>query len=116
MLEKIGDSLSGLREGWNRDRAIRTHGLFSVVAVIALFAARPALAWMLSIVILLVAGLAAELINGAIEVLLDRVHPDSDPAIGAAKDMSSAAAFVINAAAAIVLLCAVAHSFSRAHF
>jgi diacylglycerol kinase (ATP) len=60
----------------------------------------------LAFVVLLVTGLAAELINDAVESLLDRLHPDNDPAIGAAKDMASAAAFVINAAAAALLVCA----------
>ena len=104
--EKIADSLSGLRKGWVHDRAIRTHAIFSAIGLIALAIARPPIAWVLAFVVLLVVGLAAELINDAVETLLDRLHPDSDPAIGAAKDMSSAAAFAINAAAAAVLVCA----------
>jgi diacylglycerol kinase (ATP) len=106
MSEKIGDSLSGLKKGWLHDRAIRSHALFSVVGLIALLVLRPPVAWVLGFVVLLVVGLATELINDALEKLLDRLHPDSDPAIGAAKDMASAAAFVVNAAAAAVLVCA----------
>lgn len=115
MWEKIGDSLSGLRRGWCHDRAIRNHVLFSGIALIALIAARPPVAWVLSCLVLLVAGLAAELVNGAIEALLDRLHPDLHPSIGAAKDMSSAAAFVINVAAAVILLCAIAVALAPAH-
>ena len=103
---KIADSLSGLRKGWVHDRAIRTHAIFSAAGLAALAIARPSAAWVLAFVVLLVTGLAAELINDAVESLLDRLHPDSDPAIGAAKDMASAAAFVINAAAAALLVCA----------
>ena len=106
ILAKIADSLSGLRKGWDHDPAIRTHAIFSAVGLIALAIARPPIAWVLAFVVLLVAGLAAELINDAVEALLDRLHPESDATIGAAKDMSSAAAFAINAVAAAVLVCA----------
>lgn len=106
MREKVGDSLSGLKKGWLHDRAIRTHALFAVIGLIALGIARPSIAWVLAFVVLLVVGLATELINDAVETLLDRLHPDRDPAIGAAKDMSSAAALAINAAAVAVLVCA----------
>lgn len=104
LTRKIGDSLSGLKEGWRHDRAIPLHAICSAAALIVLFVARPPVAWVLAFVVLLVAGLAAELINDAVEKLLDRLHPDRDPAIGAAKDMTSAAAFVINAAAAGVFV------------
>jgi diacylglycerol kinase (ATP) len=104
--DKIGDSLSGLMRGWRHDRAIRTHAIFSAIGLIALAIARPPVAWILAFVVLLVVGLAAELINDAVETLLDRLHPDTDPAIGAAKDMASSAPFAINAAAAVVLVCA----------
>jgi diacylglycerol kinase (ATP) len=98
--------LSGLAQGWRQDRAIRTQLLFFAIAAVALLIARPPVAWVLTTLALLVIGLAAELLNGAVETLLDRLHPDTDRAIGAAKDMASAAAFVINGAAAVVLVCA----------
>ena len=107
MLRRARDSLSGLREGWSRDRAFRSHIAFSIVALVTLVILRPATPWVLACVVLLAIGMAAELINGAVEALLDRLHPETHSAIGAAKDMSSAAAFVINAAAVLVLLGAV---------
>ena len=39
--------------------------------------------------------LAAELLNSAIEALADRISPGHDPAIGHAKDMGSAAVFLL---------------------
>ena len=110
MLRRARDSLSGLREGWSRDRAFRSHVAFSALALATLVVVQPPTPWVLACVVLLAIGLAAELINGAVEALLDRLHPETHSAIGAAKDMSSAAAFVINAAAVLVLLGAVLSS------
>ena len=69
--------------------------------------------WALASLILVSFGLAIELIKGAIEALLDLLHPAADPSLGTAKDMSSAAAFVINAVSGAVLICAVGISFAR---
>jgi diacylglycerol kinase len=51
-------------------------------------------------------GLAAELMNGAIEAALDYPHPGASADIGAAKDMSSAATLVIDLAAVVVFVLA----------
>lgn len=105
------DSCRGLSEGVRRDRSVRTHLLFAAFAVAALIWLRPALAWSLTVAVLLVLGLVVELLNGALEVLLDRLHPDQDPEIGAAKDMASAAALVINGAAVIATAGALLSAF-----
>jgi len=81
---------------------MRTHFVLSALAIIGLAWVQPVLAWTLAVALLLVLGLAAELINGALEASLDRLHPGHDPEIGAAKDMASAALLVINGAAAVV--------------
>ena len=98
---RAADSCRGLSEGVRRDRSVRTHLLFAAFATAALAWLKPALAWWLTVAVLLVLGLVIELINGALEVLLDRLHPDQDREIGAAKDMASAAAMVINCAAVL---------------
>jgi diacylglycerol kinase (ATP) len=97
--ERAADSVRGLTEGVRRDRSVRTHLLFAALAVTALAWLQPALAWSLAVAVLLVLGLVVELLNGALEVLLDRLHPQEDAEIGAAKDLASAAAMVINCAA-----------------
>jgi diacylglycerol kinase (ATP) len=106
MVAKVRDSLNGLREAWCNDSAVRHQLIFTGIAVTALLLAQPPVAWSLSCLILLVIGLVAEFINGAIEALLDRLHPLPHPAVRAAKDMASAAAFIVNVVASVVLLAA----------
>jgi diacylglycerol kinase len=83
---------------------MRTHIILSLAAIAGLAWMRPALTWTLSVAMLLVLGLAAELFNGALEAALDRLHPGEDAEIGAAKDMASAALLVINVAALVVFV------------
>jgi diacylglycerol kinase (ATP) len=104
LVQRMTDGLRGIREGWKRDRAMRTHVLLSTVGIAVLLAVGPPTAWMLALVVLIAAGLAAELFNSALEAALDKLHPDLDTEIGAAKEMASAAAAVINLSTVAVFL------------
>lgn len=104
---RLKDGLRGVREGWKRDQAMRTHALLSAGALVALLLIRPPVSWTLAVVVLIVAGVAAELVNSALEAALDKLHPDLDATIGAAKEMASGAAAVINLAAVALFLGAI---------
>lgn len=107
LIQRMADGLRGIREGWKQDQAMRTHVLLSAVGIAVLLVIQPPAAWTLVVVVLVVAGLAAELMNSALEAALDKLHPDVDPAIGAAKEMASAAAAVINLSAVALFLGAI---------
>ena len=112
MFQCLRDSFAGIREGWRRDIAIRRQLAFTGAAVIILLAVGAPFGWTVASLALLMIGLAAELLNAAVEALLDRLHPGWDSAIGAAKDMASAAAFLVNTAAVVTTLCAVVVSLA----
>ena len=105
---RFRNGLAGLAQGWKRERSLRTQLILSAVAVLVLVAIDARFEWLLAVIALLSLALAAELVNAAVEALLDRVHPDHDAEIGAAKDMSSAAVLVVNLAAGAAFLVAVA--------
>jgi diacylglycerol kinase (ATP) len=102
--QRMADGLQGIGEGWTRDQALRTHVPLSAAGIVALLVIRPPVAWTLAVVVLVVAGLAAELMNSALEAALDKLHPDRNQEIGAAKEMASAAAAVINLSAVALFL------------
>jgi diacylglycerol kinase (ATP) len=96
---RLRDGLAGLFEGCSRERAVRTQMILAGAGLVVLVVFSAELTWLLAYVVLAVLGLAAELLNGAIEAALDRLHPAASADIGAAKDMSSAAPLVIDVAA-----------------
>ena len=97
---RVRDGLVGLGQGWRRERSIRLHVLLAAPGIALVLLSKPELPWLLAFLALLVLGLGIELINASLEALLDRLHPAHDTEIGAAKDMGSAAALVVNVAAA----------------
>ena len=97
---RIRDGVAGLVQGWRRERSIRLQLLLTVPGLAFLLLMKPKLPWLLAFLVLLVLSLAIELINASLEALLDRLHPAHDTEIGAAKDLGSAAAHVVNVPAA----------------
>ena len=107
LVQRFADGLRGIRKAWKRDQALRTHLFLSFAGLVVLLVVGPPIAWTLAVVVLIVAGMAAELVNSALEAALDKLHPDLDPTIGTAKEMASAAAAVINLAAVALFLGAI---------
>lgn len=88
-------SLKGLRAGWRHEASFRLELYLAVVLV-------PLGLWLGQggVEKLLLAGtpllvLSAELLNSAIEAVVDKVSPEYDELAGRAKDMGSAAVFLL---------------------
>jgi diacylglycerol kinase (ATP) len=104
--DRLVDGLRGFALGWRRERSFRTQLILLAVGGALLVAAGVSPAWLLAFGVIAALALAAELVNAALEAMLDRLHPDHHDEIGAAKDMSSAAVLVINLAAAVTFVAA----------
>lgn len=98
------NSLRGLRQAWRRERSWREQVGLSLVALVllALVGAEP-VEWLV-VVVVLGAGLGVETMNAAVEALADKLHPERDAEIGAAKDIAAGAAFIVNCTAGGVTL------------
>jgi len=93
LIDATGYSISGIRAAFSAEAAFRQE-LMLVVALLAasFWLARSTLEWLLLIVPLLVL-LIVELLNSAIESVVDRVGDEFHELSGRAKDMGSAAVF-----------------------
>ena len=102
------NSLRGLIDGVRTEAAIREEVIVFVLGVpIGAFIA-PGLAWYVAMIAALLAVLAVEFLNTAIEKLSDHVTPERHRDIGRIKDWGSSAVFCALALAGLVWLAAVA--------
>ena len=93
--ERLGFALAGLRAGLACEASVRTEAAVLVVWIGVLSWLRPApIWWALSIGSMLLI-IAVELLNSALEAVVDRLHPERHPAIGMAKDMAAGAVFLL---------------------
>lgn len=100
--ERVGFALAGWRAGWRREASFRTQVALAGLALAALLVLRPAPIWWAIVAVSVGLVLALELINSALEAVIDLLHPSLHPEIKAAKDMLAGAVLVISVAALAV--------------
>ncbi|HEY0383463.1 MAG TPA: diacylglycerol kinase family protein [Candidatus Elarobacter sp.] len=98
-------AFAGLGTAWRSERNVRIHAVVAAVVVVAGAVLRlPAAAWaILFLTIALV--VATELLNSAIESVVDLVSPEDRPLAKRAKDIAAAAVLVAAAGAVAVAIC-----------
>ena len=100
--ERLGFAMAGLRTGWLREGSFRTQGIAAFAALVALIVIRPSAIWWALVAVVAAMVLALELLNSAIEGLVDLLHPGLHPEIKAIKDMIAGAVLIVSLAALAV--------------
>jgi diacylglycerol kinase len=90
----FGYAFAGLGAAWRTEPNMRIHGVVALCVVVAgaVLRLRP-LAWGL-LVFAIALVLVAELVNVAVESVVDLVSPEEHPLAGRAKDVAAAAVLV----------------------
>ncbi|ENO85273.1 diacylglycerol kinase [Thauera linaloolentis] len=112
-IRRLRFALLGLRRTIGAERSFRTHLVAAAVVLAVLLAARPAPLWWAILGLAVGLVLMAELFNTALETLIDHLHPEQHPEIGAAKDIAAAAVLVASGAAVVAGLAFAADWLSR---
>jgi diacylglycerol kinase (ATP) len=102
--ERLGFALAGLKAGWHRERSFRTHAVFAALAALALVILQPPPLWWGLVAVVIALVMAFELVNSAMETIIDLLHPDRHPEIKVVKDMVAGAVLTISLAALVVAL------------
>ena len=99
---RLGFAAAGIRLVFAREKSFRSQCALALAAALVGLALRPAPLWWALLALSVGLVLALELVNSALEYLLDHLHPDLAREIGAAKDSAAAAVLVASLAAAAV--------------
>ncbi len=90
IIAATGYSAQGIKAAWRHEAAFRQEvALFAILFPVSFFVAQSAVQWILLISPLILV-LMLEVINSAIESVVDRIGPEHHELSGRAKDMSSA--------------------------
>jgi diacylglycerol kinase (ATP) len=105
------NTLRGLAVGIRTEAALREETIVFAIAVpVGLFVA-PSISWYLAMIGTVMALIAVELLNTAIEKLADHVTREQHPQIGYVKDLGSAAVFFLICLSGLVWIAALALRF-----
>ena len=102
IIKATGYSLKGLKQAWQHEAAFRQELMLLVVAVLVACWLPVSLLERLVLIGVVVVVVVMELVNSAIEAVVDRVGMEHHELSGRAKDIGSAAVFVALAFAAVV--------------
>jgi diacylglycerol kinase (ATP) len=101
-MERLCFSLAGLKAAWRSERSFRTQVVFAIAVIPLLLVLRPSPVWWALVAIVCFLVLAVELINTALEHLVDHLHPEQHPNIKIVKDCAAAAVLLLSIAALCV--------------
>jgi undecaprenol kinase len=101
-LERLGFAAWGIAAAWRRERSFRTQVLLGVAAVAFTVVLAPALIWAAAVALSIALVLALELLNTALECVVDHLHPEAAPEIKLAKDIAAGAVLVASAGAVAI--------------
>lgn len=100
--ERLEFALAGMTEVWRRERSFRTQVIAGVAAIAVVALLRPGYVWASLVAVSIALVLALEMVNSAIEYMIDHIHPDVAPEIRRAKDAAASAVLVASTGALIV--------------
>ena len=94
--------MNGIATVWVRERSFRTQLFIGGLAGTALVALQPGAVWIAVITLVVAQVLALEMMNSALEYLIDHIHPELAAEIGRAKDAAAGAVLIASIAASII--------------
>jgi len=105
-IKKLTYAVDGFFYAVKQEHNMRRHLAAALLVVLVFAWLQPAVLWWALIVLCIALVWAAELINSALEGLIDHLHPQIHPQIKHVKDMLAAMVLVFSVAAVIVGLLA----------
>lgn len=99
---KLRNAWRGIAAAWSAERNLRVQAVVALAVFAGFGVLRPAPVWWALIVLCIVLVLAAEMLNSALEALLDHLHPDLHPRVGRVKDMLAGMVLIVSVGAAVI--------------
>lgn len=110
---RLGFAWAGLCQAFVRESSFRAHLRTLAGTAVLLVSLRPAPMWWAAIAISAALVLSLEMLNSALEGLVDLLHPAIHPEIKVIKDMASAAVMIGGIGAIVVAVCALIDNWPR---
>ncbi|MEH6713185.1 MAG: diacylglycerol kinase [Paraglaciecola polaris] len=97
--QKLGFAINGLSYAIRHEANMRRHVLIGSVTILVFAVVQVAYIWWALISICIGLIIASELINSALEALIDHIHPEYHSNIGHVKDMLAAMVLILSISA-----------------
>jgi diacylglycerol kinase (ATP) len=99
---RLGFAMAGIRIVWTRERSFRTQCGLALLAATVTAALRPGWVWAAIVALAVALVLLLEMVNAALEYVIDRLHPDVHDEIMFAKDAAAGAVLLASIGSLVV--------------
>lgn len=99
---RLGFAIAGIASVWRRERSFRTQAVCAGFTLVAMAVLRPGAVWTAVVVLAIALVLVLELVNSALEYLIDHIHPALADPIRDAKDAAAGAVLLAGVGAVAV--------------
>jgi|SRR5579863_6999178 len=110
---RLGFAVAGLLAGLRSEHSLRFQLIALIGVVVVLVAFHVEASWWALVALTSSAVIAVELLNTAVEHLVDHLHPQAHPRIRVVKDLAAAAVLVAACGALAVAIALFVHVYTR---
>jgi len=104
---KLSNAFSGIIFTWRNESNFRRQIILAIFTFAFFLVLRPDPLWWALIILCVGLVLATEMINSAIEALIDYLHPEIHPAIGKVKDVMAGMVLILSLTTIIIAFLAI---------
>ncbi|MBC7466175.1 MAG: diacylglycerol kinase [Bdellovibrio sp.] len=104
-LSRLRFAINGINAAFKKESSLRLQGLATLILFIFCLVVHPPIFWCALFIAMVALVLTLEMINSAVEALLDRLHPERHESIGFVKDVLAGATLIASIASVLVFLC-----------
>ena len=101
-LKRFSYAIKGLKEALKRESSFRIQCFCAVLLLVFCLVVRPSPVWCAIFAVTSAMILGLELVNSALEALIDRLHPEKHPEIGFVKDCLAGAVLIASLGAILI--------------
>lgn len=104
LIDRFRIAFKGIGEALRREKSLRIHYFATACVIVFCLLTRPPAVWSAIFLALCALVISLEMVNSALEAILDRLHPDQHPEIGFAKDCLAGAVMVASVVSLAVFI------------
>lgn len=103
-IKRVTYASQGIANAWQSERSFRAQIFITAITISSLIVLKATPMWWGIFILIIGATIAAELINTALEYIIDLLHPEFSSEIGKAKDCAAAAVLVLSCSAILIYI------------
>lgn len=103
-LKRLSFAFDGIKKAFKKESSLRVQGVCAILLFLSCLYLQPSTVWCAVFVAMSVMVISLEMVNSAVEALLDKAYPEYDETVGFVKDCLAGAVLIASIGSLIVFV------------